>query len=53
MAPLEFYVSVKAQDPSAKWHEINKCSICMCELYDDIITDEEEKDMQKMHQDTM
>ena len=28
MSPLNFYTTIRAQDNSAKWHEINKCSIC-------------------------
>ena len=53
ISPLEFYISVKSQDSSAKWHEINKCPICMCELFDDIETNEEETDPKKMHEETM
>ena len=33
---MDLYISVKSQDYSAKWDEINKCAICMCELFDDI-----------------
>ena len=43
MSPLEFYNTVKSQDFSAQWHEINKCSICLCEVYDDITVPEEEE----------
>lgn len=36
IAPLKFYQQIKSQDNLAKWEEINKCSLCLCELYDDI-----------------
>ena len=53
MSPLEFYSTVRNQDAGAKWHEINKCSICQCELYDDIMINEDEEDLQKMHDETI
>jgi hypothetical protein len=43
MSPMEFYNTVKSQDFTVKWHEINKCSICLCEVYDDISVPEEEE----------
>jgi len=43
IAPLKYYKLIKSQDNLAKWEEMNKCSICLCELYDDIEDDEEEK----------
>lgn len=49
MSPLEFYNTVKSQDHSAKWYEINKCSICLCEVYDGIeVPEEEEKGHDKI-----
>ena len=56
MSPLEFYNTVKSQDHSAKWCEINKCSICLCEVFDDIeVPEEEEKnhDKTKVYQEIM
>jgi hypothetical protein len=44
IAPLKYYKLIKSQDNLAKWVEMNKCSICLCELYDDIEDDEEERD---------
>lgn len=35
-APLKFYMQVKSNDSSAKWDEINKCSICQMELFEEI-----------------
>jgi hypothetical protein len=46
MAPLKYYLDIKSVDNSAKWNEINKCSLCLCELYDDIIDNEDEKDLE-------
>lgn len=42
--PIDFYISVKSKDYSAKWTQINRCSICMCEIFDDIEIDEEQED---------
>jgi len=50
---MDLYCSVKAQDYSAKWDEINKCPVCLCELFDDIEIDEDEKDQAKVHRDLM
>lgn len=36
ISPLEFYVSCKAVDATAKWEELNSCRICMCELWEDL-----------------
>ena len=41
MAPLKYYLDIKALDKFAKWNEINKCSLCLCELYDNINDDED------------
>ena len=51
ISPLEFFVSCRAVDDTAKWDDLNSCSICMCELWDDI-TDEDNdtvKLMQKIN----
>jgi hypothetical protein len=36
VSPLEFFIKSKAKDSSVKWEQINSCSLCMCELYEDI-----------------
>ena len=36
ISPLEFLIANYTQDESCKWDEINQCSICMCELWDNI-----------------
>ena len=36
ITPLKYYLNIKSQDNKAIWEEINKCSLCLCELYDDI-----------------
>lgn len=43
IGPLKFYLNIKSQDNKAKWEEINKCSLCLCELYEDIQDQENEK----------
>ena len=50
---MDLYISVKAVDYSAKWEEVNKCPLCLCELFDDIEVDENEKDQGKVHSDLM
>ena len=42
ISPLEYYMKVKSQDESAKWEEINKCAICMCEVFDEIQIDKKD-----------
>ena len=51
-SPLKFYTDVRAQDSSAKWNDINKCALCMCELFD-IEIDDNETDKDKIHKQTM
>ena len=41
VSPLEFFICNLTQDPSCKWDEVNRCSICLCELWDEI-TDAED-----------
>lgn len=40
VSPLEYYVSCRAVDNTAKWEDLNSCSICMCALWDDLETEE-------------
>ena len=35
-------MKVKSVDSSAKWEEINKCAICMCEVFDEPLIEKEE-----------
>jgi hypothetical protein len=46
-------MQVKSQDAGATWHEINKCTICLCELFDDVETNEEETDSVIAHNEVM
>ena len=41
VSPLEFFISNYSQDPSCKWDQINRCSICLCELWDEIADSED------------
>lgn len=36
ISPLEFYITSMAADPTAKWDQLNSCTVCMCELFEDI-----------------
>ena len=45
VSPLEYYVSCRAVDSTAKWEDLNSCAICMCELWEDL---PDEKDDAKM-----
>ena len=47
--PLAFYLRSRKDDPYTRWHQINKCAICQCELYDIEEDDESEKDLKKAH----
>ena len=51
--PLEFYLKSRAADSATRWHQINNCSICYCELYDDIQEDESVKDAKQAHANIM
>lgn len=36
ISALEYYMKALESDENTKWSQVNSCSICMCELYDEI-----------------
>lgn len=50
ISPLEFYLTSKRLDSTCKWEEINTCSLCMCDLFDDIDDTSDHTLMQTINQ---